>query len=117
MQREPDGRHTCAEHGQCEGHADDVASHQTGHRADQLRAACRGLRAIRRGQAGSYAVGLSSDEQIIVLLGGYFISISTRQWSLGPHSLGSFIALTLTRSAMALDANTKSSWRVADVGL
>jgi len=40
---------------------------------------------------------------------GYFISISTRQWSLGPHSLGSFMALTLTRTAIALDANTKSS--------
>lgn len=35
----PDGRHACAGHWLCEGHADDVASHQTGYRADQLRPA------------------------------------------------------------------------------
>ena len=39
--------------------------------------------------------------------------MTTRQWSLGPHSSMPFIARTDTRSAMDSDANTKSSCRVA----
>ena len=41
------------------------------------------------------------------------IVIDTWQWSLGPHSEGSFRAATCTRSARQPDPNTKSNCRVA----
>ena len=40
-------------------------------------------------------------------------SISTRQWSLGPHCSGSFRARTRTELDIHRDANTKSPWIVA----
>ena len=42
--------------------------------------------------------------------------IAMRQWSLGPHSSGPFRAATCTDSIMFLEANTKSSCRVAVAG-
>ena len=55
-------------------------------------------------------------EDLICSYAAYLISISTRQWSLGPQSPGSLRALTRTCSAKPAEANTKSSWRVAVAG-
>ena len=44
-------------------------------------------------------------------------TISTTQWSLGPQRSGSLRARTVTEDARLLDANTKSSWRVAVSGV
>ena len=45
------------------------------------------------------------------------IVIFSLQWSLGPHSSGEFKARTLIESARLSEANTKSSWRLAVVGV
>ena len=44
-------------------------------------------------------------------------SMTTRQWSLGPHSAGVLSARTLTRSDRAVEAKTKSSCLVAVSGV
>ena len=42
--------------------------------------------------------------------------MAMRQWSLGPQASTSLRAVTVTRSAIAVEAKTKSSWRVAPAG-
>ena len=47
----------------------------------------------------------------------YAISISSWQWSLGPHCSCEFNARTVMKSPRPSEAKTKSNWRVAVVGV